>query len=415
MRLCTSRIGFQCWVTLALFGLPAFAQESGSLQPGPVRFSPDEKGITVADERVTFRIGGRLQVDPATGGTRPDLDDPFGNHFEVRRAWAESYLTLDNSVELAFQYDFNSERRPINGAVVAYRGTGPVILTFGNFKEPFSLQQLMSNNDTTFVERALPDALVPARNVGLALGGHGERWTAAAGAFAGNINTGTATEGTAGTGRVTYAPILTDDRVLHLGISTSYRSYGRSDAGVKFETKPEAYVFQPALLDTGTIENATSLTRLGLEAAYQIGPVRVQGEYVLAEVDRGSKAPDAAFQGGYVEASWILNGPGRRYELAPNYGANFAVFKGVSVPESQRVGRGGLGLFELAGRFSMLDLNSGDVQGGVERNWTAGLNWYPETNMRLMANYIRAAANGSPVAPGRITADIVEFRLQVHW
>jgi phosphate-selective porin len=43
------------------------------------------------------------------------------------------------------------------------------------------------------------------------------------------------------------------------------------------------------------------------------------------------------------------------------------------------------------------------------------LNWYPETTMRLMANYIRAEADGSPAAPGRITAQIAEFRLQVHW
>jgi phosphate-selective porin len=162
----TPYIGLRCWVALALSGLPAFAQQSGTLQSGPGRFSLDEKGITIADEAVTFRIGGRLHVDPATGQARADLNDPFGNHIEVRRAWAESYLTFADSVELAFQYDFNSERRPINDAVVAYRGINPVILTYGNFKEPFSLQQLGSNNDTTFLERALPDALVPGRNKG---------------------------------------------------------------------------------------------------------------------------------------------------------------------------------------------------------------------------------------------------------
>jgi phosphate-selective porin OprO/OprP len=400
---------------VAFFAFPAFAQENVPLDPGPARFSLDERGITIANEAVTFRIGGRLHVDPATGRTRPRLDDVIGQHIEVRRAWIESYLTLVNSVELAFQYDFNSERRPINDAVIAYRGIDPVVVTFGNFKEPFSLQQLGSNNDTTFVERALSDALVPSRNTGFGIGAHGQRWTAAAGAFGGNINTGVESEGVAGTGRVTYAPILEDNHVLHLGLSGSYRAYDRQDASVSFSTKPEAYVFQASLLDTGEIESTTSLARLGLEAAYQVGPVRLQGEYVLAEVGRGATASDPVFQGGYVEASWILNGPGRRYALAPSYGANYAVFKGVSVPDSERVGLGGIGVFELAGRFSTLDLKSGGIRGGVERNWTAGLNWYPETNMRLMANYIRAYANGSPVAAGRIAAHIAELRLQVHW
>jgi phosphate-selective porin OprO/OprP len=277
------------------------------------------------------------------------LDDVFGQHIDVRRAWIESYLTLVNSVELAFQYDFNSDRRPINDAVIAYRGVNPVVITFGNFKEPFSLQQLGSNNDTTFVERALSDALAPGRNTGFGIGAHGGRWTAAAGAFGGNVNTGVESEGIAGTGRVTYAPILTENNVLHLGLSGSYRSYDLQDDSVSFSAKPEAYVFQTSLLDTGAIENARSLTRLGLEAAYQVGPVRLQGEYVLAEVGRGATAPDPVFQGGYVEASWILNGPGRRYALAPSYGANYAVFKGASVPESQRVGRGGIGVPPLPG------------------------------------------------------------------
>lgn len=78
--------------------------------------------------------------------------------------------------------------------------------------------------------------------------------------------------------------------------------------------------------------------------------------------------------------------------------------------------RGGFGVFELAARYSILNLKDGGITGGVERDWTVGVNWYPDRNIRLMANYIRANADGSRAVGRRdIDADIAEFRLQLYW
>ncbi|WP_147026091.1 OprO/OprP family phosphate-selective porin [Methylobacterium oxalidis] len=394
--------------------LPRFVQ----MDPGIPGVSLNERGITVksADDAVKFRIGGRLHLDPAFGGTSPRIADGFGSNIEVRRAWIETYLTINNAIELAFQYDVNNDRTPIQDAAIGYRGIDGLVVSLGNFKEPFSLQQLISDNNTTFVERALPDALVPARNTGFAVGGYGERWTLTGGVFGGNINTGVELGGVAGTVRATYAPILSETEVLHLGIAGSFRSYDQNDHSPSFSSKPEAFVFQTSLINTRAIRNAADLTRLGLEAAYQNGPFRLQGEYIRAEVGRDGLLPGTSFEGGYVEGAWIINGKGRRYQLKTDYGADLAIFKGVQVDEDQRVSRGGIGVFELATRFSFLDLKDGAIDGGVERNWTAGVNWYPDKNIRLMANYIHADADGSPAVNSRdIDADIAEFRLQFYW
>ena len=46
-----------------------------------------------------------------------------------------------------------------------------------------------------------------------------------------------------------------------------------------------------------------------------------------------------------------------------------------------------------------------------------GLNWYPDNNIRFMADYIRAHAEPSATSvTGRIVdSDIFIGRLQVHW
>jgi phosphate-selective porin OprO and OprP len=48
----------------------------------------------------------------------------------------------------------------------------------------------------------------------------------------------------------------------------------------------------------------------------------------------------------------------------------------------------GLGAWEVAIRYSQVDLNSGNVEGGTLRDLTFGLNWYLDPNCRFLWNYL---------------------------
>lgn len=399
----------------ALPYLPAFVQEEAGIGTGML----DTKGITVksAADEVTFHIGGRLHYDAGAAGLDPALKSPaLRTNGEIRRGWFEPSLSFSNGVTLGFQYDFATTTRPINDAALGYKGLEPFNVVFGNFKEPFSLNQLESNNTTLFTERSLLDTFAPGRDFGLLFGTHGERWTLAGGAFGGNVNTGLADNGVAGTARFTYAPILTKDQILHFGVAGSYRASDRNGTPQSFSARPEDNLFATALVSTGTLRGADAVARFGLEAAYELNPFRLEGEYVLTTVSGGGTR-DRSFQAGYVEASWVINGHARSYSLVSRYASEYAVFKGLEVGDGQRVSHGGVGVFELAARFSAIDLQSGAVRGGVQRDATVGLNWYPDNNIRFMADYIRAHAEPSAMSvTGRtVDSDIFIGRLQVYW
>ena len=127
---------------------------------------------------------------------------------------------------------------------------------------------------------------------------------------------------------------------------------------------------------------SAGVRRIGLEAAYRDGPFLVQAEYIRTEVERFGGARTVGFQGGYVQASLILNGKGRAYKLAPDYGATYAIFSGVQVAEADRVSRGGIGVFELGTRFSAIDLDDAGIRGGIERDVTVALQeWEPRIDV----------------------------------
>lgn len=417
------RTGLALTLAAALWPVPPVgAAESGTPSPaGPYgeRLRIDERGITLTfpDEAAKLRIGGRLQLDFGAAGLRqPGLPEPFSDNIAVRRSWIESYLTLGKTLELAFQYDFAEPTRPISDAAIGWKGIPDTILTVGNMKEPFSLDQLISDNNTVFTERSLADAFAPARNFGFAIGRTMGDWTAVVGVFGGNANTGIRSEGVSAAGRLTAAPINTDAAVLHLGVSGNYRSLPRNEAPLQLSARSEAFLFARPFVDTGRIRDAASVGRIGLEAAYRHGPVLIQAEYIRTEIERFGGARPLSFQGGYVEASVVLNGAGRRYALTPEYGTTYAIFSGVRVGDAERVSNGGFGVFELAARFSAIDLDDGPVRGGIEQDVSVGLNWYPDRNLRLMADYIRSHAAPSAVAGGRtVDADTFIGRLQVYW
>ncbi|MHB2210992.1 OprO/OprP family phosphate-selective porin [Methylobacterium sp. CM6257] len=416
-------------VSLAL-AAPASAGDDafeGVAGPYGERLRYDAKGLTLTfpEPEVKLQIGGRLHIDAgAAGFSRPGLPEAFPDTVAVRRSWIEPTLTIGRDWVIAFQYDFSDPMLPINDAFVAWKGLPDTILTLGNMKVPFSLEWLQSNNDTLFVERSVANALVPDRRFGVAAGHHGQAWTAVAGVFGNAASNGIVGDGVAVAARATVAPILEEDETLHLGLAGIYRRRSRSDDAFSFSSPAGAALFERPLVDTGDLPDTARVSRIGTEFAYRKGPFLIQAEYIRAALQPfggpGAPASSLDFQGGYVEAALVLNGEGRGYALTPQGGTTYATFKRVTVPEGQRVSRGGIGVFELAARYSAVDLNVRGFRGGTERDVTLGLSWYPEPNLRLIANVIRgrvqpSEAQSDTLGTRPFSVDTVVARLQIYW
>jgi phosphate-selective porin OprO/OprP len=253
----------------------------------------------------------------------------------------------------------------------------------GHFKEPFSLEELGSDNFIPLMERALPNALVPSRNLGGMV--HNttleERMTWAAGAFRDSddfaISQGDGEWG--GTARVTGLPWWQDDgrSLVHLGIAGSYRD--PADDSVQFRSRPEARL-APYVVDTGAFD-ATSLSRLGAEFAAVQGPFWLQSEYIGALTAGDGPGRDA--NGYYVQAGFFLTGESRPYKRESG------TFDRVRPRRPFLYGdERGWGAWELLGRWSSLDLNSGAIRGGSVHDITAGVSWYLNPLTRISANYV---------------------------
>jgi phosphate-selective porin OprO/OprP len=153
-----------------------------------------------------------------------------------------------------------------------------------------------------------------------------------------------------------------------------------STAALRWRTKPESNVTGVFLVDTNVLGNVDDVLAGEAEVAGVWGPLSVQAEYMRADVNRRS-GRDPSFDGGYVQASWFLTGESRPYKVSEG------IFDRVTPNAS--VGLGGIGAWEIAARFSTIDLTDRGVNGGEERDFTLALNWYLAPNLRLMLDYVR--------------------------
>jgi phosphate-selective porin OprO/OprP len=328
----------------------------------------------------SIRIGGRIQIDAAT------YNGDIAGHSdgtEIRRARLFAQGNLGTAWGYKFQYDFADDIviDGIRDAYLDFKGFESFKIRVGHTKEPFSLQNMTSSKYVLFTERALPIVFTRGRNLGLEVIHNDKNWSAAVGIFGRGVNGAELDndEGFGASSRVTYAPINEENRVLHLGATAAFRSTGSIDA-LRFRVRPESHLTNTRLVDTGFFD-ADSYNRFVGEAAFISGPFHVQGEYYHTSVDRDiSTNADLDFSGFYVEGSWFLTGESMNYK--PSKGTyNRVTPKGI-------VGKGGIGAWQVALRFSSLDLTDEDITGGEEDNFTLGLNWYATPNIRFAANYV---------------------------
>lgn len=238
------------------------------------------------------------------------------------------------------------------------------------------------------MERALPvESLSERRSAGIGvLTRTAESILSAALLLAGPDYQGQSKSGQALVLHYVHAPLerRKDDSIfggrrIWAGLSLSYRT-NVSESETKFRSHPEIATTGDYFVDTGPIQGAEDVTRLGFEISRVGGPFSSQVEFLGTRVRRkGMESVD--FSGGYLLASWFLTDDSRHYN--PVKGAF------LSVDPHSPLGDGGKGAFEIAARASYVDLNDRDIVGGEESNLSLGLNWYPTSNWRLMLNLIK--------------------------
>ena len=336
--------------------------------------------ITSGDGRSSVQFGALLQMDAAhfDGGSVGGVARDYGDGSEFRRA----RLSMAGRSG-AWDFRLETELSPnatsgITDAWAAWRG--PVTVTAGNFKIPYSLESLMSDKNLAFMERSLSSAFMPSRAPGLMVSkgyGHG---SLSAGVFGEPLSTATTDdEGGGFSARATWAPFVSNGHALHVGGSLHWRqptqvSTGTTLETAQFSTRPEMNLMPDRLIDTGKIAGDVRDTAVAaLELAATRGPLTAQAEYTRARVDRVTGGA-LDFDGGYVQLGWALTGEARAYK--PETG----ILDGIRPA--------GKVAWEVAARLSGMNLSDGAVTGGRERNASAAVNAYVGPNVKLSLNYV---------------------------
>jgi phosphate-selective porin OprO/OprP len=343
------------------------------------------------EAKMSGKIGAKLQVDGAAYVTG-DQFKGFDDGFEVRRfrvyAQGDCLLLLPVSYEVELGYIPNQFY--IENSYLAFRDL-PWIgeLKFGQYQAPMSLDAVTSSRDTTMMELAGPlEALAPGVNAGVEIGRpvFDQRATWKFGLFTAGSSqdTGDASKnyGRAIT-RFTAIPIYEANpdhpesaTLLHLGLSANILY--SADSSLRYRSRPESHL-APYVVDTGNIAADGALVA-GAEAAWVKGPFSVQSEYLHSWVnEKDGQAP--GFDGVYASASWFLTGESRPYDRQNG------CFSRVIPRSNFDWGKSGWGAWELAERFSYVNLDSANVHGGRLSMLMTGVNWYLHSHVKCRFEY----------------------------
>lgn len=334
---------------------------------------------------VGIKWGADLQGDV------PLNQEPDGAKATLREAKLTFFRSFGSDWSAKVQSNYNNEGHfELGDTYLVYTGWKSSSATLGIFKPGYSLENLSGRVGLTFMERALPvAALAERRSSGVSILKRTERSILNAGLFLFNPDeAGQREKGQAVVLRYVHAPLdpgkglglgILGGRGIWSGVSFSYRR-NASGPNTQFRTLPEVGVTEDYFVDTGAIDGADSIIRLGLEASKVNGPWSWQAELLSTQVQRDQQQR-VFFYGGYFYLSWFLSGETRDYNPASGE------FRNV-IPRAP-LGHHSWGAWELAARLSLVDLNDKDVVGGEQSNITVGLNWYLNKYLRVQANLVK--------------------------
>ena len=380
------------------------------------------------DQRSPGPIASDLRRDgPALGASASNVDAAHARHLKDGDDFRRARIGVDGTAYGDWDYrlifDFGGTGVENTGQLyetwVQYSGLKPFRFRIGAFPPPIGLDDQASTNSMPFIERSAVEDIARGFAAGdtrtaAAVFVGGDHWLASGavtGRTVGVINTGTAaavaqtySDQLGFVGRLAATPLHGKDWLVHVGVHGSYVSRpadasGPTAAGptalasevVAFSNTPELRVDATKFINTGNIP-AKRADTIGAEFAVQKQNLLLQAEYEDFGVDRSDGLANPDFHGFYVSGTWLITGEARRYN------ASTAAFDAPAINHPFSLTSGGWGALELALRYSDIDLNfrpgaagtlqtGGSIRGGDEQNLTVGLNWFPNSVVRFIADY----------------------------
>jgi phosphate-selective porin OprO and OprP len=351
----------------------------------------DNLRLETADKQVQLRVGGRLQLDWAFVDDDDEVEELFGvqeDGVEFRRARLDLRGKVYGNIEWRTEYDFAGGDADFRNVYIGLLGL-PLVgnIRVGYFEQPLSLEKINSNSYLTFMERGSLNGMLPGDETGIMLHNRelDDRLSWSAGVFRNVDSFGDAPDNDSWnlSGRVTGLPWLEDEgrKLLHIGAGFSHQDPG--DQSLSFGSRPESHLVD-TLASTGDM-NLNSVDTVVLETALVYGSFSAQTELAHAWVSelRGADE-DPEFHGFYLYLSYFITGEHRPYDKSDG------TFARVRPRRNFVLGEDGIGpgAWEVALRYSYLDLDDTSIDGGEMENITAGLNWYLNPYARVMFNYV---------------------------
>lgn len=378
----------------------------GKLKDGSLVFESTDKNFS-------FAPTVRLQLDYRKFGG--DAAGATANTFDIRRGFLGLKGKFYGSYEWLIIGDFGGG----NGASVldeAYLNVNywkEAQFRVGQFKMPFSLEEMTSDLFTDFMERSMGNSMVPNKERGIMV--HGTPWAGTTYALALSTGQGKNANETVNTvdsndiiarGTINFAELFSwKDTVVHLGVgyTTGTEPIG---AAVSGRTESRGIIFFTPSTFTGA---DLSRTRTGLEGVLAYKNFKIQTEMMSVNYSGVSAANvgyDKKITSNYVDIMWMITGE----HYADRYkDGKFDRMKPKKDFDYKTLSGGG---WEVGIRFSQFnadDFATGKAGTGVIPTSTAsaafttsatsityGVNWILNPRTRLMLNYVDTKFN-SPV------------------
>lgn len=348
-------------------------------------------------EAQSFRIGEAIRIEPKA---RVDVDfrsaEAGDGDVDVdlarRRVGVSGRVTRHVEFEVEREVDGTGRWRDVFADV---RATRAIQVRAGQFKVPFSREQLTGAGDLDFIDRSrAANLLAPGRSVGLSV--HGRVARRIVGYDVGTFVADGTRSGLAGpafaepttAARVTVRPRGGSRRAgaisdVEIGVAAVTSELRDGRASIRGRLTSSETFFPPVLVSGRRL-------RVGGDLDWRPGPFGVRGEFLRADDARqhqglmGETLPPLRAQGWYVSGVWAI--AGRTAHAQAN--DSFAV-------------RGLTGL-ELAARVEQLSLGTPgapalqvwtpraeQLSTVTDRAWTFGVTWTLNRLVRVQANAVR--------------------------